>query len=131
MDGRNLKIPSILDELLRTHWLFFCRDFPSKKLMQTDFQRIELNIISDYCDRYKAGIPSANISDFPIYGSRLRLIHQRLTEWHPQNILNLIHRPYGNTIAYYGFCFAFLFSVLNLVQLGLNIYSVVETRSSN
>ena len=81
---RKLKLPSILDELLRCHWLFFGRDIPSKKHMQSDFKGIELELVSDYCDRYRAGVPSVHMRNFPIYGSRLQTIHQRLREWQPQ-----------------------------------------------
>ena len=128
--ARKLGLPSILDEILRTHFLFFGHATPSAKLMRTDFQGIEMDLISDYCRQHDDGIPSIHISDFPIYGIRLQAIYKRMIEWHPQSIRDLLHRPYGNTVSYYAFCFGFCIGLLNLAQLGLDIFNTIEGRKA-
>jgi hypothetical protein len=85
-----------------------------------------MEIVQDYRDRWSGSLSSAHISDFPIYGSRLQYIHQRMTDWRPLHVLDLWYQPYRDPLSYYAFCFALFFGALGLGSLILNIYSAVK-----
>lgn len=119
-------MPTFLDELLASHTLFFSRSTPSNKVMRSQFSGIDMNIIRDYRDRWSGNISSVHISDFPIYGSRLQHIHQRMTDWRPLHVLDLRHQPYRDPLSYYAFCFAIFFGGLGIGSLVFTIYGAVK-----
>jgi hypothetical protein len=88
------------------------------------FGGIDMEIISDYQDRWlTGGISSVHVTDFPIYGSRLEMIHQRMKDWHPECLSDLFIRPYQNRLLFYTFWFA---TSLAIVTIGLAIYSATK-----
>ena len=116
-------MPTFLDELLLSHALFFGRSTPSAGIMKTDFEKIDMNIVDDYRDHWSGDISAVHISDFPIYGSRLQSIHQRMTDWRPLRLRDLLIRPYRDSLSYYAFRFALIFGALGLLGF---VWSVVS-----
>jgi hypothetical protein len=85
------------------------------------FGGIDMKIISDYQDRWLiGGISSVQLTDFPIYGSRLEMIHQRMKDWHPECLSDLLIKPYRNPLLFYTFWFA---TSLAIVTMGLVLLS--------
>lgn len=116
-------MPTFLDELLLSHALFFGRSTPSASVMNTLFKKIDMGIVNDYRDHWSGDISAVHISDFPIYGSRLQSIHQRMTDWRPLRLKDLRIRPYRDSLSYYAFRFAMIFGLLG--GLGL-LWSVIS-----
>lgn len=94
--------------------------------MRSQFEGIDMDIVGDYRDRWSANISSVHISDFPIYGSRLQYIRQRMTDWRPLHVFDLRHQPYRDPLPYYGFCFAIFFGVLGIGSLIFTIYGAFK-----
>jgi hypothetical protein len=92
--------------------------------MQSQFAGIDMRVVSDYHDKWSSSISTAHITDFPIYGSRLETINQRMTDWRPLHLKDLRYRPYRGSVTYYAFIFAAIFGVLGIAQLVLSIVSV-------
>ena len=118
-------MPTFLDELLLSHALFFGRSTPSDSIMKTKFEGIEMNIVNAYKDHWSLDISAVHISDFPIYGSRLQLIHQRMTDWRPLSLYDLRIRPYRESISYYAILFAVMFGFLGLLSFLWSVISQV------
>jgi len=83
-----------------------------------------MDIVHDYCDRWSGDISAVHIGDFPIYGTRLQSIHQRMTDWRPLRLHHALwYRPYRDSLTFYGFRFALFFGLLALAELGFSIHS--------
>lgn len=122
-------MPTFLDELLLSHSLFFGRSTISDKVMQSLFKGIDMNIVRDYRDRWSESISAVHISDFPIYGTRLQSIHQRMTDWRPLRLDHAFRfRPYRDSLPFYAFRFALFLGVLAVAALALNIYNTVKSK---
>ena len=95
--------------------------------MKTDFEKIDMNIVDDYRDHWSGDISAVHISDFPIYGSRLQSIHQRMTDWRPLRLRDLGIRPYRDSISYYAFLFAVIFGGISALGLLWSVASQIVT----
>lgn len=93
--------------------------------MKTKFAGIDMDIVTDYRDNWSGGLSSVHISDFPIYGPRLCCIHQRMADWRPLHFFGLRHRPYRDSVPYYGFIFAGLFGLLSIASFILSLYGTL------
>lgn len=128
--NRHLELPTFLDELLLSHSLFFGRSTPSDNVMKSKYGGIDLEIIKDYSENWSSSISAVHISDFPIYGTRLQLIQQRMTDWRPLRAYHAIwYRPYRDSMPVYVFRFAILFGLVSLAGLGCGIYGAVKGSS--
>jgi hypothetical protein len=91
--------------------------------MASQFEGINMFVVRDYHDNWSNCISLAHITDFPIYGSRLLAIHQRMADWRPLHLRDLRHRPYRDSVAYYAFMFAAIFGLLGIASLVVGIYT--------
>ena len=98
--------------------------------MAKQFAGIDIEIIKSYQESWSYDVSTLQISDFPIYGSRLESINQRMASWRPSHPFDLRHLPYRDTVPYYAFWFAMLFSILGMASLGLNILQSLQKPSS-
>ena len=83
--------------------------------MVTKFKKIDMDIVNAYKDHWSSDISAVDISDFPIFGPRLQLIHQRMTDWRPLRLRELLIRPYRDSISYYAFRVAVIFGILSVL----------------
>lgn len=121
-------MPTFLDELLLSHSLFFGRSTLSSEVMKSLFKGIDMNIIRDYRDRWSGSLSAVHISDFPIYGTRLQSIHQRMTDWRPLRLDHAFRfRPYRDSLPFYAFRFALFLGALAAAGLILNIYNAATS----
>ena len=97
-----------------------------------------MSLIEDYQKHWSEDISAVQVSDFPIYGSRLQTIHQRMTEWRSLQVSHAwSHRPYRDSLPFYAFRFALFFGILTAVNfllavvgMILNIYWHVHTKTN-
>jgi hypothetical protein len=94
--------------------------------MASRFGGIDMKIVNDY-EKRSASISAVHISDFPIYGTRLQSIHQRMTDWRPLRSYHSIwYRPYRDSLPVYVFRFALFFGLLSATALILTIIGTVH-----
>src|SRR5579859_8059677 len=117
-----MELPTFLRELLLSHVLLFGRSPRPKKIMDKEFAGIDMDIVNDYRDRWSGGIESVDISDFPIYGKRLQMVHQRMTDWRALSFRGLFRRHYRDLTPYYGFILAMTLGLFGVVGLGWNVF---------
>src|SRR5438876_10189856 len=95
--------------------------------MKSTFKGIDIDIIRDYRERWSGGISAVHISDFPIYGTRLQSIHQRMTDWRPLRPDHALRfRPYRDSLPFYAFRFALFLGFLAVVGSILNIIDTAK-----
>jgi hypothetical protein len=83
-----------------------------------------MDILSDYRDRWSATDGPLQLTDFPIFGTRLQYIRQRMAEWRPVTFGEIFQRRYYDPLTYYAFLFATMIGLIGFVQLVLNVVQV-------
>ena len=83
---------------------------------------MDLKIIQDYhASRSELAL---QLSDFPIFGSRLQHIHQRMVEWRPIRVQGLFMRPYRDPLPYFAFWFATWLGFIGALGVALSAIQV-------
>jgi hypothetical protein len=98
-----------------THFLLFGRDKGSP------INDIDVEMIRSFWNDFSPLRRIPQLSDFPIYGSRLRYIQQRMENWRPEKIKELAIRGYGDPINYYLFWWSVLIGFVTIFTLGCTI----------
>ena len=137
MGSRVIGLPTFLAELLESHRLLFGApksESIARSLQDTDprthcIKEIDLKLVKDYCKNWSEH--SLQITDFPIYGSRLQHIYQRMVDWRALVIRDVRFRPYHDPLSYYAFWFAVIIGSIGFLGLGLNAAQVVSNFRSN
>jgi hypothetical protein len=99
-----------------------------KRITKTNHEQqyikdIDLNMLEDFNENCSE--PSLQLADFPIFGTRLQHIHQRMVDWRPLRVSELWKKPYRDPLPYFGFWFAAFIGVVGLVGVLLNAAQVV------
>lgn len=81
-----------------------------------------MDIVTEYGELLDSDL---QLEDFPVYGTRIRFIQETMSAWRPLRIFDLMHRPYGDPVPYYGFWFAVLFGLIGIVGVGLTFVQTV------
>ena len=112
-------ISTLFLELMYSQVLFFGRDRISEN--QGRALGVDINLVRDFWENYSPIQSDLQLSDFPVYGSRLKHIRERMTEWRPQTWAELAIRPYNDPITFYAFWFATLVGIIGVLGLGATI----------
>lgn len=131
IESRSIGLPGFLAELLESHRLLFGTsksEIIAESLLERDrqnqcFKRIDLELVRDYCKNWSTH--SLQITDFPIYGSRLQHIHQRMVDWRALALRDVRFRPYHDPLSYYAFWFAVFIGSIGILGLGLSAAQLV------
>jgi hypothetical protein len=120
-----------MTELIASQNLIFCTQ-KSKSIVkriseinreQKYIKSIDLNMLRDFSE--SCSEPSLQLADFPIFGTRLQHIHQRMVDWRPLRLSKLLKKPYRDPLPYFGFWFATFIGVIGVIGVLLNIAQVV------
>jgi hypothetical protein len=106
-------------ELMYSHVLFFGQDKISEN--EGASHGVDMGIVRDFWENYSPVQSDLQLSDFPLYASRLKNIRQRMTDWRPQAWRELAIRPYNDPITFYAFWFATLVGIVGTLGLGATI----------
>jgi hypothetical protein len=137
MGSRAIGLPTFLAELLESHRLLFGSpksESIARSLEGTDCQsrfyiKISMGLVQDYCKNWSED--SLQITDFPIYGSRLQHIYQRMVDWRALVIRDVHFRPYRDPLSYYAFWFAIFIGLIGILGLGLNAAQLASNYRCN
>jgi hypothetical protein len=100
-----------------SHALIFSGDHQSKeKAADYSAEDVNLALVEAFVPKNKCGF---RLEDFPIFSHRLESAIREMNEWRPQNLWQLFKKPYNDTLAFYGFWFAFVFGIISLAILGV------------
>jgi hypothetical protein len=132
----SIGLPSFLAELFESHRLLFGTtksEIITKTLEENDphspyLKAIDLELVRDYCKNWSEH--SLQITDFPIYGSRLQHIHQRMVDWRALVLRDIRFRPYRDPLSYYAFWFAVFIGSIAVLGLALNAAQLVSNYRS-
>jgi hypothetical protein len=81
-----------------------------------------MKLVHDYQDTWSEDISAVHINDFPIYGTRLQTIHQRMTDWRSLRLWHSFwYRPYRDSLPVYAFRFGILLAGVTFTTLALTI----------
>ena len=144
MGSRAIGLPTFLAELLESHRLLFGSP-KSESIGRSvegivppvngtdskyhNYININMDLVQDYCKNWSEH--SLQITDFPIYGSRLQHIHQRMVDWRALVIRDVRFRPYRDPLSYYAFWFAIFIGLIGILGLGLNAAQVASNYRCN
>jgi hypothetical protein len=118
-----MNIDTFIRELMLSHVLVFGRSPLTTEEMDKEFPGIQMSIVDDYRDQWSGGIETVQISDFPIYGTRLQAIQQRMTEWRALSFAGLFKKHYRDLTAYYAFILAMIFGSLSVLGLLWSVFA--------
>jgi len=100
--------------------LFFSRDSDSKfigKLIGVD-----MTLLWEFQTIFSPVQPSdLTLQHFPIYGARLQGIQDKMNEWRPQRIRDLLVRPYKDPITFFAFGLAVLIGLITILTFGASL----------
>lgn len=137
INPRAIGLPTFLSELLESHRLIFGAS-KSESIAQSlqavnpqthCIKEIDLILVKDYCKNWSEH--SLQITDFPIYGSRLQHLYQRMVDWRALVITDVRFRPYRDPLSYYAFWFGVIIGSMGLLGLGLNAAQVASNYRCN
>jgi hypothetical protein len=120
-----------MTELLASQHLIFGTQrsqYIINQIKETDHEQefikdIDLNVLRDFGESCPE--PFLQLADFPIFGTRLKHIHQRMIDWRPLRVSELWKRPYRDPLPYFGFWFAAFIGVVGFIGVLLNIVQAV------
>jgi len=117
-----------MTELLASHALIFSTsksDSIVKELCdaQPSGKKIDMSIVRNFTESF-VEVPF-QLGDFPILGSRLRYIHERMTGWRPLRFGQLFQRPYRDSIPFFAFWFAAVIGLVAVLSLGIGVGQLV------
>ena len=98
--------------------LIFCADDGYSQKIGRRMLKGHMELIKLYQARYAPSHADFGLHHFPIYGSRLRYITQKMDDWRPQSIGQLAVRPYKDPLSFYAFWFATFIGFVSLLGLG-------------
>jgi len=116
-------MPTLFLELMYSHVLFFGRDRASAN--RGALMGVDKHILQDFRLNYSPVQWDLQLSDFPLYGSRLKHIRLTMREWRPQTWSELAIRPYNDPITFYAFWFATLVGIIGVVGLAATIAQTI------
>jgi hypothetical protein len=107
-------------ELLASHSLIFSTSkteaiVKSLKRDDEDHKEISLEVVKDFRISYSE--PSLQLADFPIFGGRLRYLHQRMASWRPLRVRELWKRPYRDPLPFFTFWAGTVIGIFTLVAV--------------
>jgi hypothetical protein len=124
MDFRSVGLPTFMAELLESHRLLFstAKSENIAQSLRKNHKNSILEINLDHVRDYRANWSehSLQVTDFPIYGSRLQHIHQTMADWRPLRLKDVRFRPYHDPLPYYGFWFALFIGFAAIISLILS-----------
>jgi hypothetical protein len=117
-------------ELLASHSLIFNTSQSEvivKSLHSEDIEGkdISLEIVKDFRISYSE--PSLQLADFPIFGGRLKYLHQRMASWRPLRVRQLWKRPYRDPLPFFTFWAGTVIGLFTLVAMILGAAQLAFT----
>ena len=103
-----------------SHNLIFGR-FPASQRIGESLQGVDMDVLRDYRNRWANDSSLSSLADFPIYGSCLRHIHERMLNWRAVTLSDVRYRPYQDPLGYYAFWFAVFFGVLGIIGIAVKL----------
>jgi len=86
---------------------------------------VDKHFLHDFWRSYSPVQSDLQLSDFPLYGSRLKHIRLTMREWRPQTWSEPAIRPYNDPITFYAFWFATLVGIIGVVGLATTIAQTI------
>ena len=113
-------LPTLFLECIKTHVLFFDRDYASQKIGAK--MGIDRLILHEFSKSYTVAAGSSlQFEDFPIYAKRLRAVMDRMDAWRPQTYRELAIRPYNDPLTYHAFWFSGYLAIFTVLSLAISI----------
>jgi hypothetical protein len=124
-----------MTELLASHSLIFDPDKSKAIVKSLDDPQSDKTINLEVLAVFNRGIKEARafwqLSDFPIFGRRLKYLHERMTSWRPLRVCDLFHRPYRDPIPYWAFWFGTFIGVVTFCSLAIGIGQLVVAKTQS
>lgn len=120
-----------MTELLASQHLIFSTQrsqYIINQIKETDREQefikdIDLNVLRDFGESCPE--PFLDLADFPIFGTRLKHIHQSMIDWRPLRVSELWKRPYRDPLLYFGFWFGTFIGVVTVIGVLLNMAQLI------
>jgi len=77
-----------------------------------------INMLQDFRKNISPARYSLQLEHFPVFASRLHYLEQKMNNWRPRTLREIVIRGYKDPLTFYAFWFAVIIGVVDLLGLG-------------
>jgi hypothetical protein len=127
-DPRAAGISTHFQELLYSHVLLFGYDKRCEEIGLSHYNDDEfMTGLRKFREYHSVQKPYLYLQNYPVYGTRLQIVLDRMNKWQPQNLRQAVIKPYSDLLSYYAFWFAVGFGTITVVSL---VATLIQTYAS-
>jgi hypothetical protein len=80
-----------------------------------------IDMLQDFRKNISPARYSLQLEHFPVFASRLHHLKQKMNDWRPRKLREMLIRGYKDPLTFYAFWFAVIIGVVNLFNLGVTL----------